>query len=104
MATSPLVSALLGRIFLKDRVAPVTWVAIGIAVCGIGLMVGDGLATGQFWGNVFGFVAGAMGFWFAGLYQVAIQVPASLADGDWPIRASIGSFQSPDNVMLSVKR
>ena len=41
---------------------------------------------------------------FAGLYQVAIQVPASLADGDWPIKASIGSFQSPDGVVLSVKK
>lgn len=41
---------------------------------------------------------------FAGLYQVAIQVPASLADGDWPIKASIGSFQSPDGIVLSVKK
>ena len=41
---------------------------------------------------------------FAGLYQVAIQVPASLADGDWPIKASIGSFQSPDGAVLSVKK
>ena len=41
---------------------------------------------------------------FAGLYQVAIQVPASLADGDWPIKASIGSAQSPDGIVLSVKK
>lgn len=41
---------------------------------------------------------------YAGLYQIAITVPASLADGDWPIKASIGSFQSPDNVLLSVKK
>jgi len=27
---------------------------------------------------------------FAGLYQVAIQVPATLADGDWPIVTTIG--------------
>jgi uncharacterized protein (TIGR03437 family) len=27
---------------------------------------------------------------FAGLFQVAIQVPASLGDGDWPIQATIG--------------
>ena len=51
--------------------------------------------------NVFG-TALAPGF--AGLYQVAIQVPASLADGDWPIKASIGSFQSPDGAVLSVKK
>jgi uncharacterized protein (TIGR03437 family) len=41
---------------------------------------------------------------FAGLYQIAITVPASLADGDWPIKASVGSFQSPDGVLLSVKK
>jgi uncharacterized protein (TIGR03437 family) len=41
---------------------------------------------------------------FAGLNQIAITVPASLADGDWPIKASVGSFQSPDGVLLSVKK
>jgi uncharacterized protein (TIGR03437 family) len=39
---------------------------------------------------------------YAGLYQVAIQVPNSLADGDWPIVASIGGVQSPSGVVLSV--
>lgn len=38
----------------------------------------------------------------AGLYQIAIQVPASLADGDWPIQASIGGVQSPAGAILSV--
>jgi uncharacterized protein (TIGR03437 family) len=38
----------------------------------------------------------------AGLYQVAIQVPPTLADGDWPIVATIGGVQSPGGVMLSV--
>jgi len=39
---------------------------------------------------------------YAGLYQVAIQVPNSLADGDWPIVASIGGAQSSAGVVLSV--
>ncbi len=39
---------------------------------------------------------------FAGLYQVAIQVPSSIADGDWPIVASIGGVQSPTGTVLSV--
>jgi len=39
---------------------------------------------------------------FAGLYQVAIQVPTPLADGDWPVIASIGGVQSPAGVVLSV--
>ena len=38
----------------------------------------------------------------AGLYQIAIQVPNTLADGDWPIQASIGGVQSPPGSILSV--
>jgi uncharacterized protein (TIGR03437 family) len=38
----------------------------------------------------------------AGLYQIAIQVPTTLANGDWPIQASIGGVQSPTGTILSV--
>ena len=41
---------------------------------------------------------------YAGLYQVAIQVPDSIGDGDWPILATIGGVTSPTGVLLSVKR
>ncbi len=41
---------------------------------------------------------------FVGLYQVAIQVPASIPNGDWPIIASIGGAQSPNTLLLSVQR
>jgi uncharacterized protein (TIGR03437 family) len=41
---------------------------------------------------------------FAGLYQVAIQVPGSLADGDWPVVASTGGVQSSNPMVLSVRR
>jgi uncharacterized protein (TIGR03437 family) len=40
---------------------------------------------------------------YAGLYQVAIQVPPSMADGDWPVVATIGGVASPNGVVLSVK-
>jgi uncharacterized protein (TIGR03437 family) len=43
---------------------------------------------------------------FAGLYQVAIQVPPSLGAGTWPIVATMGAIygvESPSNVMLVVK-
>ncbi len=39
-----------------------------------------------------------------GLYQVAIQVPSSIPDGDWPIQATIGGVQSPDAVLLSIRK
>jgi len=38
----------------------------------------------------------------AGLYQIAIQVPTSLADGDWPIQASIGGVTSPTGIVISI--
>ncbi len=38
----------------------------------------------------------------AGLYQVAIQVPSSLPDGEWPIVATINGSPSPAGVVLSV--
>lgn len=41
---------------------------------------------------------------FAGLYQIAIQVPSSIADGDWPIQASIGGAASPAGVVLTVQQ
>jgi uncharacterized protein (TIGR03437 family) len=41
---------------------------------------------------------------FAGLYQIAIQVPASIANGDWPIEASIGGVPSPSGIVISVQQ
>jgi len=40
---------------------------------------------------------------FAGLYQVAIQIPASLANGDYPVIASVAGFQSPSTTLISVQ-
>jgi uncharacterized protein (TIGR03437 family) len=45
---------------------------------------------------------GALAPGSAGLYQIAIQVPATLADGNWPIQASIGGATSPTGVIISV--
>jgi uncharacterized protein (TIGR03437 family) len=39
----------------------------------------------------------------AGLYQVNIQVPAGLADGDYPIVLNLGSFSTPVGGYLTVK-
>jgi uncharacterized protein (TIGR03437 family) len=40
---------------------------------------------------------------FAGLYQVAIQVPASLGNGKWPVVATIGGVSSPSGIVLAVQ-
>jgi uncharacterized protein (TIGR03437 family) len=39
----------------------------------------------------------------AGLYQIAIQLPTSLASGVAAIRASVGGFTSPAGVNLFVQ-
>ena len=41
---------------------------------------------------------------YAGLYQVAIQIPASLADGDYPVVATISGQQSPSTTMITVQQ
>ncbi len=48
------------------------------------------------------FYGAALAPGYAGLYQVAIQVPAPLADGDWPIIATVAGVSSPTGVVLSV--
>jgi len=40
---------------------------------------------------------------YAAYYQIAIKLPATLPNGDLPIKASIGSYQSPDNVFIYVQ-
>ena len=39
----------------------------------------------------------------AGLYQLAITIPASLADGDYPIVAAVGGASSPSTTMITVQ-
>jgi uncharacterized protein (TIGR03437 family) len=41
---------------------------------------------------------------FAGLYQVAIQVPTSLGNGNWPVVATIGGASSPSWMVLAVQQ
>ena len=41
---------------------------------------------------------------YAGLYQVAIQIPASLANGDYPVVATIAGAQSPPSTLITVQQ
>jgi uncharacterized protein (TIGR03437 family) len=40
----------------------------------------------------------------AGLYQLAIQVPASLADGDYAVIATVAGAQSPSTALITVQK
>ena len=62
-ASAPFFAAVLGWLVLKERVRGATWVAILVAICGIGLMVADAISAGQLWGNAAA-VLSALGFAF----------------------------------------
>ena len=53
MSISPLLAALVGMLFLRERVVWHTWLAIAFALGGIVIMFGEGLGTGRWLGNVF---------------------------------------------------
>jgi drug/metabolite transporter (DMT)-like permease len=46
-AATPILAALLGRLFLREAVRPVTWGAIALSGVGVFLMVREGLALGM---------------------------------------------------------
>jgi uncharacterized protein (TIGR03437 family) len=41
---------------------------------------------------------------YAGLYQIAIQIPASLANSDYPVVATIAGVQSPSTTLITVQQ
>jgi uncharacterized protein (TIGR03437 family) len=41
---------------------------------------------------------------YAGLYQVAVQIPASLANGDYPMIATVSGAQSPSTTLITVQQ
>jgi uncharacterized protein (TIGR03437 family) len=40
---------------------------------------------------------------FAALYQVAIQIPPAIADGDFPVVATVGGQASPATAVITVQ-
>lgn len=66
---SPFVAAILGWILLREGVKPWTWVAIGLAIFGMYLMVREGLAMGALAGNIAALLSAA-GF---GAFSVALR-------------------------------
>lgn len=60
-AASPFLTAILGWIFLRERVRPETWGAMAVGMTGVFLMVREGLAIGAMDGNIAALVS-ALGF------------------------------------------
>ena len=51
-ASAPFMAAILGLIILKERVKPHTWIAIAVALAGIGIMVWDKTGSTAMLGNI----------------------------------------------------
>lgn len=58
---SPFFAAVLGRALLREAVPVVTWVAMALAVLGVGVLVGGGMAGGSLSGNAAALLS-ALGF------------------------------------------
>lgn len=52
LAASPFFAALLSRIVLGERIAPVTWAAIALAMAGVGVMLGEDIGRGAAAGSL----------------------------------------------------
>lgn len=70
MAAAPIFAALLGRVFLGERVSLRVWVSIAMAVVGIGIMVGGRLQIG----DTLGVAVAVLGILFFGIYAVMLRV------------------------------
>ncbi len=58
ISSAPVYAALLSWIVLKERVRGSTWIAIGVAVIGMGIMFADGFAIGRLAGLFVALLAG----------------------------------------------
>jgi len=61
--TAPLYAAILGWIFLKEKVSALDWAAIAVVIGGMALFFMDKLSPGNMWGNLIAIVSGVF---FAG--------------------------------------
>lgn len=69
LSCSPILGAVLGQFLLGEAVRRTTWIAMAIALVGVAVMVGDGLAGGGALGDLLG-LAAALGF---ALYSVVLR-------------------------------
>ncbi len=69
LSCAPILGAVLGQLLLGEAVRRTTWIAMAVALVGVGVMLGDGLASGGALGDFLG-LAAALGF---ALYSVVLR-------------------------------
>ncbi len=61
LTAAPFLAAIIGRVWIGERVKPVTWAAMIVASVGVAVMISDGLAQGRTVGNLIA-LASALAF------------------------------------------
>ena len=56
LSSAPFIAAVLGWIVLRERVRPMTWIAMTVALTGISLMIVNGIQSGRLLGNIIALV------------------------------------------------
>ena len=56
LSSAPFMAAVLGWIVLRERVRPMTWIAMTVALAGISLMIVNGIQSGRLLGNIIALV------------------------------------------------
>jgi drug/metabolite transporter (DMT)-like permease len=59
LSVSPLLTAVLGWVLLGETVRRATWLAMAVALLGVAVMVGGGILTGAWFGNLMALIATA---------------------------------------------
>ncbi|MBL8378855.1 MAG: DMT family transporter [Burkholderiales bacterium] len=85
MSVAPLMTAVVGRVALGERVAPLTWAAIAVALAGIVIMFGADFGTG------------AGGHWLGNL--LALGIPFAYAVQIVFVRRITGPTAAPPDLM-----
>jgi drug/metabolite transporter (DMT)-like permease len=56
LALIPVLTAVFSRIFIREDIPVFTWIATGLALLGVGIIVSDSLTFGGLWGDVMAFI------------------------------------------------
>ena len=98
----PVTTALLAWITLGERIRTGTWVAIGFALAGIAVMVGDGISTGFAFGNMAAIFTTAAFTCFAVIVRARRHIDMSpVVPISGVVTAIVCFFVTADNLAIS---
>lgn len=96
LSAAPFISAVLARLLLREEIRRGTLLAMFGAAAGVGIMVWEGAAAGEFFGN---FVALAAAFGFAG-FSIALRSGRNV--GMMPAACLAGAFTAAGSLLVMI--